>query len=73
MIAMFALVRAPDAIVSCVSQENARVLNRPDGKERLFNSGAESVGSKPEQRVATVTSEMARIGKLIKDAGLRDE
>ncbi len=48
-------------------------MNRPEIKERLFNSGVEAVGSTPEQLAATVRTEMATIGKMIKDAGIRDE
>jgi len=39
----------------------------------LFNSGVEAVGSSPERFAATVKSEMAKWGKIIRDVGIRDE
>jgi tripartite-type tricarboxylate transporter receptor subunit TctC len=39
----------------------------------LFTSGAEAVGSTPEQLASTVKTEMMRFGKIIKDAGIRDD
>jgi len=33
----------------------------------------ETVGGSPEQLAATVKSEMARMGKVIRDAGIRGE
>ena len=50
-----------------------RVLVKPDVKDRLFESGVETVGSSPAECAATVKSEMAKWGKVIKDAGIRDE
>ena len=50
-----------------------RVLGRADLKEKFFNVGVETVGSSPEQFAATLSSEMARLGKVIRDAGIRDE
>jgi hypothetical protein len=39
-------------------------------KEQFLKSGAEVVASSPQQLAVTMKSEMARIGKLIKDAGI---
>ena len=50
-----------------------QVINRTDVKERFFNSGAEGVGSSPQTFGATIKSEMAKLGKLIRDAGIREE
>ena len=47
------------------------MLNRADVKEKFFNAGVETVGSSPEEFAATIKSEMARMGKVIKDAGIR--
>lgn len=50
----------------------AKSLNRPESREKLFRAGVEVVASTPEQPVATMKSEMTRMGKVIKDAGIRD-
>ncbi len=69
---LFAPARTPAAIVNRLSQEFVRALNRAEVKQRLFISGVETVGSSPEELAATIKSEMARMGKVIKDAGLRE-
>jgi tripartite-type tricarboxylate transporter receptor subunit TctC len=48
-----------------------RALNAPEVKEKLFNTGAEAVGTSPEQLTAAGQSDMARWGKVIRDAGIR--
>lgn len=68
---MFAPARTPAALINRLNQEIARALNRKDVKERLFNSGIETVGSSPEEFAATIKSDMAKWGKLIKEVGAR--
>jgi tripartite-type tricarboxylate transporter receptor subunit TctC len=70
---MFAPARAPAAVIQRHNQEMARTLNEPGARTRLFNSGMEVVGSTPEQLTATVRLDIARWGKLIRDAGIRNE
>jgi tripartite-type tricarboxylate transporter receptor subunit TctC len=48
-----------------------RVLTSPIVKEKLFNSGLESVGSSPEQFGGVVRAEIAKWGEVIKKAGIR--
>ena len=71
MTSMFAPANTPSAIINRVNQEVVRVLNRPDVKERLFNTGLEVVAGSPEQLANKMKSEMARMAKVIKDAGIR--
>ena len=68
--AMFAPAGTPSALVNRLSQEVVQYLSRTDIKEKFFNIGVETVGSSPEQLGTTVKSEMTRLGKLIKDAGI---
>ena len=70
-VGMFAPAKTPEPVIKRLNQEIVKVLNQPDVKEKLFNSGIETVGSSPEQLLATVKSEMVTLGKLIKDAGIR--
>ncbi len=72
-IGMFAPARTPAALVNRLNQEVVRAINRPDVKEKVFNAGVETVGSSPAQFAATIKSEIARMGKVIKDAGIRGE
>ena len=70
--ALFAPAKTPAAIINRLNQEFVRTLNRAEVKERLFNAAIEVVASSPEQLAATIKSEMATIGKVVKDAGLRE-
>ncbi len=73
MFGIYAPARTPRTIISRLNQELLRVLGNADVKNRFFNAGAEVVGSSPEQLVAAVKSDMTRVGKVIKDAGIRAE
>jgi tripartite-type tricarboxylate transporter receptor subunit TctC len=72
IIGMFAPAKTPAAIIHLLNQEIVRALNRADVKELFLNSGAEVVGSSPEEFAATIKSDMARLGKVIKDAGIHE-
>jgi tripartite-type tricarboxylate transporter receptor subunit TctC len=63
--------RTPAVLVNRLSQEIARVLNRPDVKERHFSIGVETVGSTPEELGAVIKSDVVKWGKVIKDLGIR--
>ena len=65
--------KTPAALISRLNQEIVRMLNRADVKERHFNAGVETIGSTPEELLATMKSDMARLGKVIKDANIRVE
>lgn len=69
---IFAPARTPAAIIAQLNQATVRALNGVDLKEKFFSSGAETIGSSPEQLAAAVKSEMAKWGKIIKDAGIHD-
>ena len=69
--AVFAPSGTPGPVIARLNQEIVRVLNQPEVKERLFNSGVEAVGSSPEELAATIKAEMSRLGKVIREAGIR--
>lgn len=70
---LFAPAKTPAAITNRLNQEIVRFLIAPETKERLFNAGLEPVSGTPEQITASIKSDMARMGKVIKDAGIRAE
>jgi tripartite-type tricarboxylate transporter receptor subunit TctC len=70
-LAIFAPAGTPPAIVARLSQEIVAVLHRTDVKEKFLATGVEAVGSSPETLGALVSSEMDRMGKVIKAAGIR--
>ncbi len=65
---MWAPMGTPTAIVNRLNHEIVKILNTADIKEKFFNSGAEIVGSSPEEFAAFIKSDIAVSGKLIKDA-----
>ena len=70
--ALFAPAKTPPAVIARIHAEVTRALNQNEVKERLFAAGVEVVASTPQEAVAVIKSEMARMGKLIDDAGLRE-
>jgi tripartite-type tricarboxylate transporter receptor subunit TctC len=61
------------AILKRLNEALVRVLDRADVKEKFLAAGVEPVGSTPQQLAATIRSEIARMSKVIKDAGIREE
>ena len=70
---IFAPAKTPAAVINRLNQEIVRVINRRDVTEKFFNTGVRAVGSSPQELAATVKSEMAKYGKVIKDVGIRAE
>ena len=71
MTSLFAPASTPAATVGRLNQEILRVLIQPDVKARLFSAGVEVVGSTPEQLAVTIKTEIAKLGRIIKDAGIK--
>ena len=71
--AMSAPAKTPEAIIKRLNQEVVRVLNSSDMKQKFLDSGIEALSSSPEELAATIKSDIAKIGKLVKDAGIRVE
>ena len=71
--ALFAPAKTPAAIIKRLHTELAQYLRSAGTTERLFNTGVEAVASSPRELATAMESEMTRMGKLIKDAGLRGQ
>lgn len=70
---LFAPVGTAPAIINRLHQDMKQILQRQDVKDRLFATGVETVGSSPAELTGAMRSEISRLGKLIKDAGIRVE
>ena len=70
---VFAPARIPAGVLSRLNQEIVRVLNTSEVKERFLKVGIEAVGSTPEQFATAIKSDMTRMGKLIREGGIREE
>jgi tripartite-type tricarboxylate transporter receptor subunit TctC len=70
---VFAPARTPLSIVNQLHQEIVRIINRPDVKAKFLNAGLETVGNTPQEFAAMVKADMVKWGKVIKDAGIRED
>lgn len=70
---IFAPAGTPPAIVNKLNQEIARALNSDDVKSKLFNAGSQVVTSSPEAFASSMRSDIERINRLVKTAGLTAE
>jgi tripartite-type tricarboxylate transporter receptor subunit TctC len=68
---VFAPARTPAAIVNRLNREIVRHLQTAEVKERFLNVGVDVVGSSPAELAAAVKSDRERLGKMIRDAGIR--
>ena len=73
MSGVYAPAKTPVSIVNLLSKEIARVVNQPDIKQKFFETGVEAVGGSPAELAAKIKSELERMGKVIKAAGIRGE
>jgi tripartite-type tricarboxylate transporter receptor subunit TctC len=70
---LLAPARTPRAVIDKLNAEILRVLLAPESKERLANSGVEVVAGTPEQFAASMKADVARFGKVVRSAGIREE
>jgi tripartite-type tricarboxylate transporter receptor subunit TctC len=72
MLGVFAPAKTPASLIQFLNREIAQLLQSPAVKEKLFVAGAQGVGSTPAQFAATLKADMAKWGKLIRDAHIGD-
>ena len=68
---VFAPHGTPRPIVERLSAELAKALSLQDVKERLIGIGYEPRAMTPEQFSVLVIKDLAKIGKIVKDAGIK--
>ena len=73
MSGILAPAKTPATVINRLNQELLQILNRPEMKEKFVSLGMEPVSSSPEQFATAIRAEMTRMGKVIKDAGIRAE
>ena len=71
--AMFAPVKTPPGIINRLNREIVRVLRLPEFRDKFLANGAESVGGSPQELAAAMKAEISSMGKVIRDAGIREE
>ncbi|HZM44055.1 MAG TPA: tripartite tricarboxylate transporter substrate binding protein [Burkholderiales bacterium] len=70
---VFLPVKTSEPMVARLNEEIVRVLQRPESKERLASVGLEPAGSTPAQLATTIKEEVARMGKVIREAGIQEK
>jgi tripartite-type tricarboxylate transporter receptor subunit TctC len=68
--AMMAPAKTPPAVISKVHQEVARYLQSAEAKEMFLRAGIDPVPTSPDELVGIMNAEMARMGKVLKAAGV---
>ena len=68
---MFMSGKPPAAVVNKLNREIVRVVRLPDVKEKFLNIGVETLGNSPAEFTAIVQSEIIRMSKVIKAAGIK--
>lgn len=69
---MLAPARTPEAIIRQLNAEVAKVMTRADIKEKLVAAGTDAMSTSPEEFAAIIQADMAKWGKVIRDAGIRE-
>jgi tripartite-type tricarboxylate transporter receptor subunit TctC len=69
---IFVPVKTPESLVARLNQDIVRVLQCPESRKRLEGIGAEPIGSTPSQFAATIQEEVAKMGKIIREAGIQE-
>lgn len=70
---MFTPAGSPPSIVNRLHRESIQILNQPEMKRKLLATGLETVASTPAQFLSAIKLDMTRLGKVIRDAGIRAE
>ena len=68
---IFASGKPSQSVINRLNQEIVRVVRMPDVKEKFLNIGVETLGNSSAEFAAIVQSEVARMDKVIKAAGIR--
>ena len=73
MYAVFVPAKTPQALVTRLNREIVKVLNTPEIREKFLAASTEIDATTPQGLADTMKSEMARMGKVIRAAGIRDD
>ena len=63
----------PQPVINKLSDALIAVMKEPDMRERLIKQGAEPLGGTPDQLQQYLAAEIAKWGKVIRDAGIKVE
>jgi tripartite-type tricarboxylate transporter receptor subunit TctC len=70
---VLAPARTPAGVIERLHGDIVKILVQPEFREKLQAQGFDLVGSSPEGFRAAIRSEIAKWGKVVRDAGIRPE
>ena len=73
MYAVFAPARTPVHLAALLNREIVRVLARPEVRDRFHLASTEVIAGSAEELTETMKTEMTRMGKVVRAAGIRIE
>jgi len=68
---ILAPAKTPDAIISRLNQVLVKFLSTPEARAKFSSTGVEAVGGSPREFASAMKAEMNRMGKVIREAGIR--
>ena len=72
-LALLAPAGTPHEIVARLNAEVGKLMTTPDTRKALFDAGVEPAPSSPEAMTEYMAQELARWGKVVKEAGIKLE
>jgi tripartite-type tricarboxylate transporter receptor subunit TctC len=70
---MFVPANTPSALIARYNQEIAKCLTQPAMRAKFLDTGLEISAGPPEEFLAKIKSEIGKWGKVIREAGIREE
>jgi len=70
---MFVPANTPAAVIARLNQEIARSMNAPVMKQRFLDAGLEVATGTPEEFLGRIKTEITKWGRVIREAGIREE
>jgi tripartite-type tricarboxylate transporter receptor subunit TctC len=70
---LFAPAGTPADIVARLNEEVVKALKSPDVRDAAAGFGFEIYGNTPEEFSEAIKSDLARVSKVIRDAGIKPE
>ena len=68
---LFAPAATPATLVQRLNRDVVKLLARPEVRERFLQSGSEIAATTPEELAAYIKADMHKMGKIIREAGIR--
>ncbi len=73
MTGIFAPASTPSAVITRLNKDIVHYLEQPEVKARFFNAGQEVTATSAQGLADAIRDDRTRMGKVIKDAGIRAE